>query len=163
MALDSNPLAPSAGGFAGAGGGGISSTELEMQSLSAQGGSSSGLSIKDALKSDLPDIATREMLQQMVNNDEQIDQNLDDISRGLEEVMAMGKEMNTQLDIQDVMLNDLEKTIDKGTDELLSINRKLKKSLSEIRGGDKVCMDMICLVLMLAVGGYLYNMIKGSS
>ena len=101
------------------------------------------------------------MLQQMVNNDEQIDQNLDAISRGLEEVMEMGKEMNTQLDIQDVMLNDLENTIDKGTGELRSINSRLKKSLADIRGGDRVCMDMICLVLMLAIGGYLYNMMKG--
>ena len=53
--------------------------------------------------------------------------------------------------------------MDKANDGVRSLNKRMGSALKQIRGGDKVCLDLICLVVVLAIGLYLYNMINSPS
>ena len=75
----------------------------------------------------------------------------------------LAQEMAHQIDVQGVMINDLENTMDKANDGVRSLNKRMGSALKQIRGGDKVCLDLICLVVVLAIGLYLYNMINSPS
>jgi len=62
-----------------------------------------------------------------------------------------------------VMLDNLEEKITDVQDKLDSVNLKLKKTLDTVgRRSDKMCIDIICIVLLLGMVGVLYRVITNS-
>jgi hypothetical protein len=58
------------------------------------------------------------------------------------------------------MLENVENKIDDAHDHITNINSKMKETLDEVRGADKVCVDIMCIVLMVGLGAVLYQLIK---
>jgi hypothetical protein len=48
-------------------------------------------------------------------------------------------------------------------DHLDRVNKKMKTTLQQVgRRSDKLCIDIICVVILLGMVGLLYNMVKNS-
>lgn len=48
-------------------------------------------------------------------------------------------------------------------DHLDRVNRKMKTTLDQVgRRSDKMCIDIICIIILLGMVGVLYNLIKNS-
>ncbi len=61
---------------------------------------------------------------------------------------------------QNVMLNNMGQKIEKVYDHIENVNAKMKETLNEVRAADKICVDIMCIVLMVGLGAVLYQMIK---
>jgi len=62
-----------------------------------------------------------------------------------------------------VMLENLEQKIMDVQDHLDRVNKKMKTTLQQVgRRSDKLCIDIICVVILLGMVGLLYNMVKNS-
>lgn len=88
------------------------------------------------------------------------DQILDEISAGLDELMEIAQDANKELTVQKAMMDSLEKKIDDKNQALLSSNQKLKDMLEETNGLTRWCPMMICIVLLLALVGYIFQMLQ---
>lgn len=93
-------------------------------------------------------------------NDAQIDQKLDLVSQGVQVLNQMAVEMGNEIQLQGVMLNDLDKKVDETQATLDNLNRRLKKTLEKVRKADRFCIDIILVVIVLALAGYIYNLVK---
>ncbi len=49
------------------------------------------------------------------------------------------------------MLEKLESKMDNVHESVLSVNAKMKKALEETRQGDKLCCDMLCIMLLVGM------------
>ena len=101
-------------------------------------------------------------LQQVRKRDEEMDRKfLDAIEEGLETLQAKILLQNDELHKQSIMIDNMSEGIDKVQDHLESINNKMKKVLAEsARSADKLCMDIICIVILLTLVGIIYTMLK---
>ena len=70
---------------------------------------------------------------------------------------TINEEANKQL----TMLDDLENQVDSVADHLGNVNKNMKTTLEKVgRRGDKFCVDIICLVILLGLGAVIYNLAK---
>jgi len=115
---------------------------------------------RDPVITELPDIddAGFQLLRQ---NDQRIDQAIDGIGEQVGVLKQMAIEMGKEAELQGVMLDDLDRKVDKVNDQLENINIRLLKTLESIRKGDRFIVDIILLCVLLGIGGYIYHMIKG--
>ena len=59
------------------------------------------------------------------------------------------------------MLENLEQKIMDVQDHLDNVNRKMKNTLEQVgRSSDKMCIDIICIIILLGMVGVLYNLVK---
>ncbi len=65
-----------------------------------------------------------------------------------------------EVERQNVMLSSVGKKIDDAYDHIENVNAKMKDTLNEVRAADKICVDIMCIVLMVGLGAVLYQMIK---
>ena len=101
-------------------------------------------------------------LQQVRKRDEEMDRKyLDAIEQGLDTLQAKILLQNDELTKQSIMIDSMGEGIDKVQDHLESVNTKMKKVLQEsARSTDKLCMDIICIVILLTLVGIIYTMLK---
>jgi len=59
--------------------------------------------------------------------------------------------------MQEMMINELDRKVETTNAKLLNLNKRLKKTLEQVRKADRFCIDIILLIVVLAIGGYLYN------
>jgi len=113
----------------------------------------------DPLITELPDIDDAGF-QLMRKNDQVIDGMLDNVRDGVSVLKEMATEMGKEAERQGVMLENLEIKVDKVNDELENINIRLKKALDSVRKGDRFIVDIILLVILLGLCGYIYSIVK---
>ena len=59
---------------------------------------------------------------------------------------------------QTQMLENLHTKIDSANERLAGVNTKMKETLEEVgRSSDKLCVDIMCIVLMIGFGAVIYN------
>jgi len=80
---------------------------------------------------------------------------LDEIATGLDELLELGKNINTTLKLQDAMLNDAEVKMNKQIATLQSSNSRLKEILEETGGLTRWIPMAMCCILLLALLGYM--------
>eukprot|EP01051_Picozoa_sp_SAG22_P008227 SAG22_NODE_614_length_8559_cov_4.732033_5_plen_191_part_00 len=97
---------------------------------------------------------------QIQKNDQELDQELDLVHQGVQRLGIMAQDMNTELKIQNAMINETKAKADSVNENLLMTNRRMKEALDKSGGGMKHCMNMICLVVLLAVVGYIYKLVS---
>jgi t-SNARE complex subunit (syntaxin) len=84
---------------------------------------------------------------------------IEQIGEGVQELGQLARGLNEELEQQSLMIDGLEERIDTTQAHAESVNMKMKKTLQKVgRSGDKCMMDMICLIILLGIGGVLYNM-----
>jgi SYP7 family syntaxin len=111
-----------------------------------------------AIITSLPDIDDGDF-QQLRLTDRKIDTELDEISSGVgqlkEIALAMGKEVKKQ----EIMMDTIERRVDNATTQLQSLNKRLRDTIEKVRKGDKFIIDFILLCVLLAIVGYIYQLV----
>lgn len=90
----------------------------------------------------------------------QQDELLDDISKGLDELKKIGTDINKELKVQNAMLDEVDKHMDKNITNLKNANTRLKEMLEESGGLSRWCPMLICFILLLAIVGYIISSAK---
>ncbi|GAB5030092.1 soluble nsf attachment protein receptor [Nannochloropsis oceanica] len=106
----------------------------------------------------------RVQLQQIQQRDKDMDRHyLDQIERGVEDLRDIALRANEGVRTTNVMLENLEQKIIDVQDHLDRVNKKMKTTLQQVgRRSDKLCIDIICIVILLGMIGLLYNLMKNS-
>eukprot|EP01116_Phalansterium_solitarium_P020746 TRINITY_DN620_c0_g2_i1.p1 TRINITY_DN620_c0_g2~~TRINITY_DN620_c0_g2_i1.p1 ORF type:complete len:276 (+),score=78.57 TRINITY_DN620_c0_g2_i1:60-887(+) len=112
------------------------------------------------LVTELPDIDGDEAFMLLKRQDLQIAAFINKASEGIEHLRILALAMGNELEMQDMMLATIEVKVDKTTEHLARLNRDLKKALQGVRRGNRLCIDMILLVVILGIAGYIYNMLS---
>lgn len=98
-------------------------------------------------------------LQQIERRDQEFDQQLDNIAEGIQDLSELAQIQSEEVRRQNIMLENVGNKIDNANQHLDNINSKMKETLNELRGADKICVDIMCIVLMVGLGAVLYKMI----
>jgi hypothetical protein len=138
-------------GRAGARGGASSAAAGGAGGSGGDGGSD------DPTQSDLPDIDVDAMMAQQGKNQMKIDRELDEVSKGVAQLHQIALDMQDELKTQNVLIDDLTKKMTDANVHLYHLNKKMKKTLDEVRKGDRFIMDIILICVILGIGGYLYQ------
>lgn len=147
-ALDT--MSPRNGGAAGGGGGnGVQKLDEEMSQLGQP-----MMNLHDDQEFQL-------FFDQVSKRDEEIDQALDQISAGVTVLHQQAIQMNTELKVQKELITTAEKKMDNVTSQLTGLNKKLKKTIKEVQK-DRLCLYVICCILLLALAGTIYFVTKGN-
>eukprot|EP00999_Lentomonas_sp_LEN2_P000151 NODE_1142_length_989_cov_61.000000_g1097_i0.p1 GENE.NODE_1142_length_989_cov_61.000000_g1097_i0~~NODE_1142_length_989_cov_61.000000_g1097_i0.p1 ORF type:complete len:274 (-),score=60.60 NODE_1142_length_989_cov_61.000000_g1097_i0:58-879(-) len=87
--------------------------------------------------------------------DEQMDKLLDVVSEGLTQLKYTGLQIRDELKTQDKILTDIETHVDNITEEIESMNKRMKQVLEKVKG-ENCFMYVLCIMLLLAIaaGGY---------
>jgi len=97
---------------------------------------------------------------QLREKNQVIDQKLEKVGEGVMILKDMANEMGKEIDKQSVMLDNLDKSINKTQATLDNLNKRLKAQLAKIRSADRFIIDFILLVIVLALGLYIYNLAR---
>jgi len=111
--------------------------------------------------SSLPDIEDPDFLILRQNNSV-MDNKIELIGQGVQTLHVMATEMGKEIEVQGTMIQELDVQVDKTNAELNNINKRLKKTLEKVRKGDRFCIDIILIIIVLAIGGYIYSVVKKS-
>jgi len=112
------------------------------------------------LITELPDIDGDEGFQLLRRNDARIDQQLELVSQGVNVLREMAVEMGKEIELQGTMMTELDDKVERAQTHLNALNKRLKDVLTNVRKGDRFIIDFILLVILLALGGYIYNIVK---
>jgi len=94
----------------------------------------------------------------LLDQDAEIDSKVGQVSIAVARVKEMAVGLGQEIEMQGQMIGDLHEKVVKTTDQLESLNKRLKKTLAGVRKADRFCIDIIILVVILAIGGYIYNL-----
>jgi syntaxin of plants SYP7 len=87
---------------------------------------------------------------------------LDEIGEGIQDLAEIAALQGEEVKRQGVMLDNLNNKMDKVNERMVSVNSKMKETLDEVgRSADKLCVDIICIVLAVGFGSLIYQFIKG--
>lgn len=98
-------------------------------------------------------------LQQINERDKEFDQELDQIGEGIQDLSELAQMQNEEVRRQNLMLDNVGQKIDDAQEHISTVNTKMKDTLNEVRAADKLCVDVMCIVLMVGLGAVLYKMI----
>ena len=80
--------------------------------------------------------------------------------QGLTTLKGIAADMNSELDRQAPMLENLEDKVDDVGAELKTQNVKLKETLTKLRSSRNFCIDVALIILLLGIGAYIYSLVK---
>ncbi|GLC37524.1 hypothetical protein PLESTB_001757000 [Pleodorina starrii] len=86
------------------------------------------------------------------------DKKLDQIGQTVDELGDLARNLGGELDRQAPIIDDIEQQMDKVTKSLKTNNVKLKGIVSKMRSSRNFCVDIILIVVLLAIGAYIYAM-----
>ena len=99
-------------------------------------------------------------MEQIENRDQEFDKQLDEIGEGLQDLTEIAQMQNEEVRRQNLMLESVGNKIEGAQEHITNINSKMKETLNEVRGADKICVDIMCIVMMIGLGAVLYQLIK---
>lgn len=102
----------------------------------------------------------RQQIQSIYDRDLDFDKQLDQLAEGLKDLSEVAMMQQEEVKRQNVMLDNVEKKIDDVHEHLYNVNYKMKEVLNQIRGADKICVDITCILMMAGMGAVLYEMVK---
>ena len=91
-------------------------------------------------------------LVQIEKNQQEVDQILEMISSGIDDLQGMAEGMGDEIAKQNKMLDEVETTVDRTNEHMQKVQQKMHSTLQKTRGGDKFCMDMVLIFVIVAVG-----------
>lgn len=97
---------------------------------------------------------------QLEERDADFDRQLDEIGEGIQDLAEIAALQGEEVDRQAVLLASVHNKMDLATERMTKVNTKMKDTLEEVgRSSDKLCVDIICIVLMIGFIAVLYNFI----
>jgi hypothetical protein len=118
---------------------------------------------QEAAPASLPDIDDDGEIGQrfamLKQRDQQIDQGLEEVSKGVAVLKQMATEMGSEVEVQGAIMQEIDQKVDKNQAKLDNLNKRLKKTLESTRSGNRFAIDFICCLVMMALAGVLANSI----
>jgi len=102
-------------------------------------------------------------LQQLKDRDVDFDKTLDEIGEGIKDLSEIAQMQQEEVKRQNVMLERVEEQMEQVQEHVTNVNTKMKETLDEVRGADKICVDIMCIVLMVGLGAVMYQMVKSQT
>jgi len=103
----------------------------------------------------------RMQIQQIEDRDADFDQQLDAIGEGIGDLADLAQMQGEEVKRQTAMLDNLGNRIDNVHEHVTNVNMKMKETLKAVgRSSDKICVDIMCIVMMLGFGAVIYNIAK---
>ncbi|KAL9647223.1 hypothetical protein ABK040_012575 [Willaertia magna] len=122
------------------------------------------------LEQDLPDDATKSKLQTIdisgalakINDiQSQIDQGLDVFSKKLDDIHQMAKDIGSELDEQNMLLDEMDKKVNTHLESLKNLNMKVENALDKVGGSNKLmCIIFILIVITICLGALLIFLVS---
>jgi len=88
------------------------------------------------------------------------DELLSDLSAGMDELLAIGQDMQKNLKIQNAMLETVEEKVDLLNEKFQTANQRLKEILDSTGGAGLWVPRIICIVVLLALVAYLFKVVE---
>jgi len=107
---------------------------------------------------ELPDIETQDGLRQLQVKDQRIDEELEQVAAGVQDLKSVALDIRDEVKVQSAMVDEITHKVDKANIHLGSINKKMKKTLQQTRSADRFILDFILLVILLGIIGYIISM-----
>ena len=102
-------------------------------------------------------------LEEQKERTEAQDAKIEQIGEVVGEMGQVASAMDEELKRQALQIDDAHGEIDRAQDHLVSVNDKMKKTLLKVgRPVDKLCMDIVCLAILLGLAAVIYNMANSS-
>jgi t-SNARE complex subunit (syntaxin) len=100
----------------------------------------------------------QQQMQQLEERDADFDRQLDEIGEGIQDLAEIAALQGEEVKRQSVMLESVNNKMDKVNERMTNVNSKMKETLEEVaRAGDKMCVDIMCVVLAVGFGAVIYN------
>ena len=93
----------------------------------------------------------RMQLKVIRDRDAAIDEEIAKLGEGVEELREIALAQNEQVKTQNIMLTDLEIKVDAVHDKVFHVNQRLKNTLEEVRSSDKICLDILCILILIGM------------
>lgn len=104
----------------------------------------------------------QQQLSLIEERDADFDRQLDEIGEGIQDLAEIAEMQGEEVAHQTQMLDTLHTKIDAANERLAGVNTKMKDTLEEVgRSSDKLCVDIMCIVLMIGFGAVIYNFTVG--
>ena len=107
---------------------------------------------------ELPDIETQDGLKMLAAKDKVIDEGLDQIAEGVQDLKSLALDMRDEVKVQSAMVDEITSKVDSASSQLSGINKKMKKTLQSTRSADRFILDFILLAIVLGIAGYVVSM-----
>jgi len=101
-------------------------------------------------------------MQQIQDRDKEFDKELDEIGEGIADLGEIAAMQSEEVQRQNIMLTNVEEKIDNAADHITSVNTKMKETLDQVRGADKICVDIMCILMMIGLGAVFWNLAKNN-
>ena len=113
--------------------------------------------------SSLPEIdtETQEGLQVLERKNQAIDEQLEVVAEGVAELKSIALNMRDEVKVQSAMVDEITNKVDSASTHLNTINKKMKQTLAQTRSADRFILDVILLVVLLAIIGYIISLVTG--
>jgi methyl-accepting chemotaxis protein len=99
---------------------------------------------------------------QLEERDADFDRQLDEIGEGIQDLAEIAALQGEEVQRQSVMLENVNNKMDKVGERMVSVNTKMKETLEEVgRAGDKLMVDIMCIVLAIGFAAVIYKFAKG--
>lgn len=92
--------------------------------------------------------------------DKKIDEYADKIGENVLELKSRALGINNALERQEEKLENLEEVVDLANTELETTTKRLKKLIIKVRSGDKCCVTLCLLIVLIGLIVVAYNVIK---
>ena len=103
----------------------------------------------------------RQQILQLEERDADFDRQLDEIGEGIQDLAEIAALQGEEVKRQSVMLDNVNNKMDRVNDRLAGVNTKMKETLEEVgRASDKLCIDIMCIVLAIGFGAVIYQFSK---
>eukprot|EP00816_Leptocylindrus_hargravesii_P010617 CAMPEP_0196804910 /NCGR_PEP_ID=MMETSP1362-20130617/4601_1 /TAXON_ID=163516 /ORGANISM="Leptocylindrus danicus, Strain CCMP1856" /LENGTH=302 /DNA_ID=CAMNT_0042177497 /DNA_START=48 /DNA_END=956 /DNA_ORIENTATION=- len=104
----------------------------------------------------------KEQIQELQERDQDFDRQIEAIEMGITDLAEIAELQNEEVKRQNVMLENTKNKIDAVHEKVVTVNAKLKNTLNEVaRPGDKLCVDIMCIVFAVGFGAVIYKFITG--
>ena len=95
---------------------------------------------------------------QLEERDADFDRQLDEIGEGIQDLAEIAQLQGEEVKKQSAMLDEVNANMDRVTERMEGVNKRMKETLEEVgRASDKLCVDIMCIVLMIGFGAVFYN------
>ena len=118
----------------------------------AGGGGGGGVALTDGQQAQIMALEER---------DAEFDVELDLIGEGIQDLAEIAQRQGEEVKLQSAMLDQVNDKMDKVNERVTRVNGRMKETLEEVgRAGDKIMVDIMCIVLAIGFAAVIYNFLK---
>mmetsp|Transcript_13347 Transcript_13347/g.35034 ORF Transcript_13347/g.35034 Transcript_13347/m.35034 type:complete len:282 (-) Transcript_13347:378-1223(-) len=117
---------------------------------------------RSAMETDLKQIDDPEVssgLMELKQRDQEIDDQLDLISKGVARLKGIAIDIKEETKLQNVMTDEITEKVDNATENLQQLNGKMKEILKKAGGASRIIVYIVLFVVLVGVGAFLFKLI----